>query len=129
MPFIRSLASVYYTLLTASISLNSKIMSPYSHCVKKGLVYITIITPFSRQPSSCSKCTKANIYSLCNMHLVSTNKYIFWFCWCYWYLSGPSQLLNGRTWWCTTLLISYCVLWSLQLPYLSCLRVLGVIHY
>ena len=80
MPLIRSLASVYYVLLAASISLNSEIISPYSHCAKKGLVYITITAPFSCQPSSYSKYIKANIYSLYNMHLVSTNKYTFWFC-------------------------------------------------
>ena len=47
MPFIRSLVSVYCTLLAASISLDSEIMSPYSYYIKKGLVYITIIAPFS----------------------------------------------------------------------------------
>ena len=47
MSFIRSLASVYCVLLAASISLNSEIMSPYSYYTKKGLVCITIITPFS----------------------------------------------------------------------------------
>ena len=77
MPFIRSLASVYCVLLAASISLDSKIMSPYSCCVKKGLVYIAIIALFSCQPSSYSKCTKANTCSLCDVRLVSTNKYIF----------------------------------------------------
>ena len=77
MPFIRSLASIYYILLTISISLNSEIMSPYSYYVKKGLVYITIIVFFSCQPSSYSKCIKANTYSLCNVCLISTNKYIF----------------------------------------------------
>ena len=46
MPSIRSLASVYYILLAASISLNSEIISPYSYCAKKGLVYITIIALF-----------------------------------------------------------------------------------
>ena len=46
-PFIRSLASVHYTLLTTSISLNSKIMSPCSYYIKKGLVCITIIALFS----------------------------------------------------------------------------------
>ena len=44
MPLIRLLASVYYILLTTSISLNSEIINPYSHYIKKGLVYITIIT-------------------------------------------------------------------------------------
>ena len=76
MPFIRSLASMRCVLLAAFISLNSEIMSPYSYYTKKGLVYITIITPFSHQPSSYSKCTKANTCSLYNMRLVSTNKYI-----------------------------------------------------
>ena len=77
MPLIRSLASIYYVLLTVSISLDSKIMSPCSYYAKKGLVYITIITLFSCQPSSYFKYIKANIYSLCNIRSVSTNKYIF----------------------------------------------------
>ena len=77
MPLIRSLASVYYILLTISISLNGKIMSPYSYYAKKGLVYITIIAPFSYQSSFYFKYTKANIYFLYNVRSVSTNKYIF----------------------------------------------------
>ena len=77
MPPIRSLASVYYILLAISISLNSEIMSLYSYYAKKGLVYITIIALFNCQPSSYSKCTKANTCLLCDMCLVSTNKYIF----------------------------------------------------
>ena len=77
MPPIRSLASVCCILLAASISLNGEIMSPYSYCAKKGLVCVAIIAPFSRQPSSYSKCTKANIYSLYNIRSVSTNKYTF----------------------------------------------------
>ena len=77
MPPIRSLASVHYVLLAISISLNGEIMSSYSHYMKKGLVYIIIIALFSRQPFFYSKYTKANTYSLCNMRLVSTNKYIF----------------------------------------------------
>ena len=77
MLFIRSLASIYYILLAASISLNGEIMSPYSYYAKKGLVYITIITFFGCQPSSYSKYTKANTYSLYNVCLVSTNKCIF----------------------------------------------------
>ena len=77
MPPIRSLASIYYILLTTSISLNGEIISPYSYYAKKGLVYIIIITLFSYQPSSYFECTKANTYSLYNMRLVSTNEYIF----------------------------------------------------
>ena len=77
MPPIRSLVSIYYTLLTTSISLDSKIISPYSYYAKKGLVYITIIASSNYQPSSYFKCTKANTHFLCNIHSVSTNKYIF----------------------------------------------------
>ena len=77
MPPIRSLASIRHALLAASISLDGEIMSPYSYYAKKGLVYIIIIAPFSHQPSSCFKCTKANTCSLCNVRSVSTNKYTF----------------------------------------------------
>ena len=77
MPPIRSLASVCYTLLAASISLDSEIMSPCSYYAKKGLVYIAIIALFGCQPSSYSKCTKANTHSLCDVRSVSTNKCIF----------------------------------------------------
>ena len=66
-----------YTLLAASISLNREIMSPYSHYAKKGLVYITIINPFSCQPFSYTKCTKSNTRTLYNIDLVSLNKYVF----------------------------------------------------
>ena len=77
MSFIRSLASIHYTLLTTSISLDGEIMSPYSCYIKKGLVCVAIIAFFSCQPSSYSKYTKANTCFLCNVRLVSTNKYIF----------------------------------------------------
>ena len=77
MPSVRSSASAYYTLLATSISLNSKIIDPYSYYAKKGLVYIIIIALFSCQPSFYLKCIKANIYALYNIHLVSINKYIF----------------------------------------------------
>ena len=77
MPLIRSLVSMYCALLAVSISLNSEIMSPYSYYIKKGLVYITIIALFSRQPSFYFKCIKANTCFLYNICLVSTNKYIF----------------------------------------------------
>ena len=80
MPLIRSSASIYYTLLAISISLNSKIISPYSYYAKRGLVYITIINPSSCQPSSYLKYTKANTCFLCNVRSVSLNKYIFLAC-------------------------------------------------
>ena len=79
MPFIRLSVFKCYTLLAISISLNKKIMSPYSYYTKKGLVYIIIINPFSRQPFFYIKCTKLNAYILYNIHSVSFNKYAF-FC-------------------------------------------------
>jgi hypothetical protein len=66
MPSIRSLVFKRCTLLTISISLNGEIINPYSRCVKKGLVYITIIALSSRQPSSYFKYTKANTCSSYN---------------------------------------------------------------
>ena len=77
MPLIRSSTSKRYTLLTTSISLNREIISPYSYYAKKGLVYIIIIFPFSYQPSFYFKCTKANTYLLCDVRLMSFNKYRF----------------------------------------------------
>ena len=47
MPAVRLIASECYTLLTSSIALDGEIISPYSHCMKKGLVYIVIAAPFS----------------------------------------------------------------------------------
>ena len=77
MPFIRSSTSKRRVLLTTSISLNGEIISPYSCCIKKGLVYITIIDLSSRQPFFCTKCIKLNTYILYNIRLVSFNKYAF----------------------------------------------------
>ena len=48
MPFVRSSVSKRYALLAISISLNGKIISPYSYYIKKGLVYLAIINLFSR---------------------------------------------------------------------------------
>ena len=76
MPPIRSLASKRYVYTVAVILLLGKIMPSYSHYKEKKLVYIIIIAPFSRQPSSCIKCTKLNMRSSCNVKLVSDAKYI-----------------------------------------------------
>ena len=79
MPLIRLSTSKRCTLLAASISLNRKIMSPYSYYTKKGLVYI-IITDFSScQSSSYVECTKLNTCTLYNMRSVSFNKYTFFY--------------------------------------------------
>ena len=102
MPPIRFTALECRTLLTVSISLNGKIISPYSRCAKKGLVYIAITAPSSRQPFFCLECTKANTCSLCDMRSVSVNKYTFLCCW-----ARP------------------CAHCSLLVPYLRCRRVSG----
>jgi hypothetical protein len=60
MSFIRSLVFKHYVLLVTSISLNREIINPYSYYIKKGLVYIILISPFRRQPSFYLKYTKVN---------------------------------------------------------------------
>ena len=67
MPPIRSLAFERRAYVIATILSLGEIMSIYSHCTKKKLVYIVIITLFSCQPSSYSKCTKSNIYLSCDV--------------------------------------------------------------
>ena len=78
-------------------------MPTYSYCVLKGLVYIIIIALLGRQPFSYAKYTKLNMYSSCDVRLVSNAKY-------------------------TCLMRSY-VLRSLQFFYLICLRVLYNSYY
>ena len=103
MPPIRSLASKRRAYIIAVILLLSKIIPTYSYCVSKGLIYITIIALLGRQPSFYTKCIKLNIRSSCNIRLVFNAK-----CVC---------------------LIRSCVLQSLQLFYLICLRVLYNSYY
>ena len=98
MPFIRSSASKRRTCIIAIILSLSKIMPTYSRCLLKGLIYIAIIALLGRQPSFCTKCTKLNIHLFCNIRLVSIAKYIY--------------------------LMRSCILRSLQLLYLICLKVL-----
>ena len=77
MPSIRSLVFKRRAYIVAVILSLSKIMPIYSRCMSKGLVYITIIAPLSRQPSSYIKCTKSNIRSSCDVRSVSKAKCIF----------------------------------------------------
>ena len=77
MPPVKSTASERCALLAISISLDGEIMSPYSRCTKKGLVYVAIIDSFGRQPFSYTKCTKLNICVSCNMRSVLLNKCTF----------------------------------------------------
>jgi hypothetical protein len=60
MPPIRFTAFKYYIFLAISISLNREIISLCSCYIKKGLLYIALIIPFSYQPFSCLECTKIN---------------------------------------------------------------------
>ena len=98
MPLIRFLASKRCTYIVAVILLLSEIIPTYSRCVLKGLVYIIIMAPLGRQPSSYTKYTKLNIRSSYNVKSVSIAK-----CAC---------------------LMRFCILQSLRLFYLIYLRVL-----
>ena len=77
MPPIRSLASKRRTYTVAVILLLGEIIPSYSYYKEKKLIYIIIIAPFSRQPSFYIKCTKSNMYSSCNVKLVSNAKYLY----------------------------------------------------
>ena len=77
MPPIRSLASKRRAYIVAMILLLSEIMSTYSCCVLKGLVYIIIIAPLGCQPSFYAKYTKLNIRSSCNVKSVSNIKCVY----------------------------------------------------
>jgi len=46
-----------------------------SRCAKEGLVCVTLASPLSRQPSFYLECTKANIYSSCDVRSISNAKY------------------------------------------------------
>ena len=76
MPLIRSLAFERRTCTVAVIFLLDKIMPSYSCYKEKKLVYIIIITPFSRQPSSYIKYIKSNIRLSCNVKSVFNTEYI-----------------------------------------------------
>ena len=94
MPSVRSLASKHYTYIVAVIFLFSEIILTYSCYAEKKLVYITIITPFSRQLFFYFKYTKSNIYLSYNIKSVSNAKYIFRFPY---NIYSLSQLLGKNT--------------------------------
>ena len=52
-------------------------MPSYSRYIEKKLVYITIATLSSCQPSSYTECTKLNIQSSYNVRSISNAKYIY----------------------------------------------------
>ena len=76
-PSIRFLAFKRCTYTVAVILLLGEIMPSCSCCKEKKLVYIIIAASSSCQPSFCTKCTKLNIYSSCDVWLVSNAEYIF----------------------------------------------------
>ena len=82
MPSVRSLAFKRRAYIVAVILLLSKIMPTYSRYMLKGLVYIIIIALLGCQPFFYIKYTKLNIYSSCDIRLVSNTKYAFliYFC-------------------------------------------------
>ncbi len=67
--------SLYYTKLVLIILSAGEIMLLCSRCAEKGLIYIIIASPTSRQLLSCAKCIKVNIYSSCNIHSTFNIKY------------------------------------------------------
>jgi len=69
-----SIAHRSYTVAII-LSLGRIMLSLYSRYAKKGLVYITLASPLSRQPSSYLECTKANIYSSYNIRSIFNAKY------------------------------------------------------
>ena len=77
MPFVRSSASKRRACMVAVILLLGKIMPTCSCCVLKGLVYIIIMAPLGRQPSSYAKYTKLNMHLSCDIRLVSNVEYAF----------------------------------------------------
>ena len=75
MPPVRSTASRRCNKLILLVLFINKIMLSYSYYIKKGLLYIMIISLSSCQLLSCIKCIKVNIYSSCNICLVFNAKY------------------------------------------------------
>ena len=78
MPPIRLLSSTIRRtyIVTVILSLGEVILL-YSCCVEKGLIYVAIAAPFSRQPSFYSKCILVNIHLSYNIHSISNTKYIY----------------------------------------------------
>ena len=77
MPFIRSLASKYYTYIVALILSLGVVIPIYFYCAKKKLVCVIIIALSNHQPSFCSKYIKLNIRLSYNIKSVSNAEYMF----------------------------------------------------
>ena len=75
MPPIRSSTSKRRTRIVLTILSLSEIISSCSRYAKKKLVYITIASPSSCQPSFYTECIRANIRSSYNVRSISNTKY------------------------------------------------------
>ena len=73
-----SVASMYCATLIALILSISEVMPSYFCCIKKGLVYITIVALFSCYPLSYTKYTKLNMRLFYNVCSISNAKYIYY---------------------------------------------------
>ena len=94
MPPIRFLVSKCYAYIVAVILSLGEIMPSYSCYKEKKLVYIIIIALSNRQLFFYSKCIKLNMYSSCNIKLVSNTEYIFI---SFYNIHNLSQLLSKNT--------------------------------
>jgi len=78
-PLQQSLPQAQRRVCVVAIILSlSKVIPSYSYYIKKGLVYIAIAAPSSRQLSSCSECTSTNIQLSCNVRSVSDAECTFY---------------------------------------------------
>ena len=75
MPSIRFSTSKRRTRVVLKILSLSEVIPTYSRYSEKKLVYVAIASPSGRQPSSYTKCTKANIRSSYNIRSISNTKY------------------------------------------------------
>src|SRR6266704_354578 len=76
MPPIRSFAFKHYNKLITIILLLNKVIPFCSYYVEKGFTCVAIMAPSGHQLLFCTKCTGANIRSLCDVRSVSDSKYI-----------------------------------------------------
>jgi hypothetical protein len=90
--FIRFSVSKRHALLITIISLDKEIINPYSCYIKKGLVYIVLISPSRRQPSFYLKCTKVNTQLFYNIRFIPFNKYIYLY-----YGPRDTSSINNKT--------------------------------
>ena len=70
-----SIAFIRRAVLVALILLVSKVIPSCSYYIKKGLICVIITAPSSHQPSSYTKCIKANMRLSYNIYSISNAKY------------------------------------------------------